>query len=193
MSVLAFIDIVSEITLISEKCYHDLGSPSLNYSKMFIKSIGKESVKCKGYFIADINIDGNALRTNIFVLENLQYSAIIDMDVLSSLKFNFSKGEIEFNNVNVIEVVKNNKESYWCKEEISPFMMYSSESHISKTELAELKNISSYINDNVTVDPKFNYLTLISDITDSSEKHIDISYILNNDLRGKINDNDWKI
>ena len=47
---------------------------------------------------------------------------------------------------------------------------YSSEPHISKTESAELKNVFIDVNDNATVDPKFNYLTLISDITDSSKK-----------------------
>ena len=43
MSVLAVIDIGSEITLIREKCYHDLGSPSLNYSKMFIKVLVRKA------------------------------------------------------------------------------------------------------------------------------------------------------
>ena len=108
------------------------------------------------------------------------------MDVLFSLKFNFSEGEIESNNVNVIEVVKN-KKSYCSKEVISPFMMYSSELHIFKIESAALKNGSIDINDNDTVDPKFNYLTLISDTTDSSKKHsIDISHVVNNDLREKL-------
>ena len=39
----------------------------------------------------------------------------------------------------------------------------------------------------MTVDSKFNYLTLISDITDSSKEHIiDMSHILNNDFREKL-------
>ena len=116
--------LVSEITLVSDKWYHDLGSLSLNYNKMFIKGVAKENVKRKGYFIADINIDGDTLRTNIFLLENLQYSAIVDMDVLSSLKFNFSKGEIEFNNINVIEVIKKKMRNLVVlKEVISSFML----------------------------------------------------------------------
>ena len=40
------------------------------------------------------------------------------MNVLSSLKFNISKGEIEFNNANVIVVIKNNEKSYCSKEVI---------------------------------------------------------------------------
>ena len=61
--------------------------------------------------------------------------------------------------------------------------MYSSEPHISKIESAELTNNSVHVNDNVTIDLKFNYLTLIFDITDNSEKRIHIGHILNNDLR----------
>ena len=56
---LLVINIDSKITLICEKCYHDLDKFSLNYNKMLVNGVGNESVEWKSYFIADVNIHGN--------------------------------------------------------------------------------------------------------------------------------------
>ncbi|GFW04190.1 transposon Tf2-9 polyprotein [Trichonephila clavipes] len=95
----ALCDTGSQATIINEKTYQKLGSPTLNPSQCTFSEIGRDRVESKGYFQNFITIQNTALPAKIHVvndeaipLESLD--AIIGMDFLQQTQFTFGRNGI---------------------------------------------------------------------------------------------------
>ncbi|GFX40306.1 hypothetical protein TNCV_4319391 [Trichonephila clavipes] len=92
-----FIDTGSTITLIRESVYQILGRLTLNPTKIKLTSFGKSEIKLFGSFKFTIDIEGNKLMADVYVIDNSQTTigVVMGNDVLKQTEFKISANGIE--------------------------------------------------------------------------------------------------
>lgn len=74
-----------DLSLMSYKCYVNIGSPKLSFENILLSSVGKEIVYTIGYFSYELCIDSFRVPTNFYLLKSLGYDMALEIDMINKL------------------------------------------------------------------------------------------------------------
>jgi len=95
-NLVALIDTGSDLSLIREDQYLNIGSPNLTHREIVFRGIGAQNFKTKGKFDIEIKIDDDYFLTSLSVVPNelLQYDLILGTDLINKINLYVEEGKI---------------------------------------------------------------------------------------------------